>query len=133
MGSYGLDYAHSTPSPLDLNLYMSEPLLSMLRIHYLYSVSKSTEAIIKDQKEELTDKKLLVSNSDITSLQSLNLRKSLADYFNELLSASSHGKVLETLHHVIVLLHTSFNVGRKGCEISLPKHVGLQWKNVVEK
>lgn len=131
--AYDLDYGHPTPSPLDPKLFTSEPLLSMLRIQYLYYISN--DVITNCKNCEGLDQKLQLHVDELASLQCLNLMQSLTDYLSQLMSAGSHRNVVETLQHVSVLLHTAhcLELEGRGYGTSLPKNVGSLWSSVAER
>lgn len=109
----------------------------MLRLQYLHSTFKTAEGIIKSQEnDKKLDESLRLPASDLASLNSLCLRKSLEECFNDLVSASSHKMVVERLQHVSLLWHTSRCIERRGRGItSSPplENVGTLWMNVAER
>ena len=104
----------------------------MLRMQYLSRLFKDFTSN-SDSCEGL-DEKLEVPSNDLASLKCLNFRKSLSESFEQLLSASSHSKVMDLLHHVSVLVHTVHCVGGEGRRgLSYPDAVGSLWINVAER
>ena len=97
---------HTTPSPLELSLVTSEPLLSMLRLHYHVALNGDMETVIarREDLSSLEDEKLRLQQCDVRSMKSLHWWLTLADCCNELQEASSHCKVLDTLSHLELLL-----------------------------
>lgn len=125
---YTVDYGHSTPSLLEPDLFAAEPLLSMLRMQYLYHLESGV--IASGENRDGVDPKLQVPAGELASLRCLNLRECLASSLELLMSASSHRRVTETLEQVSVMVHTTCCLGGKGSGISFPQNVGSLWMSV---
>ncbi len=133
-GFYDLESAHATPCPMEPNLSAAEPLLSMLRLQYLYCLHQ--DAITFCQNREDLGTRLQIPEDQLVTLRCLNLRQSLSDCFSRLTSAGSHQSVAETLQHVSVLVHTVHCMvmgGEEGKGTRFPKSIGSLWKTVVER
>ena len=102
-------------------------------MHYFYSTKKSISAIISSQNTDGLEQKLHMPSSELTSLHSLALNKSLTDYCDQLTSAGSHRKVMEMLQHISVVLHTAHRIGRRECGTSFLEGVEPQWRNVIDR
>lgn len=135
MGSYDLDSAHTAPPPLDPNILSSDPALSVLRAQYLSRLGKKGEGLLgTNQDSQRSESNLRPTPSDLATFESLNVRQSLAEGFELLTSTSSHRRVMDTLAHVGVLLHTVHCVGGEGGRgLSYPEGVASLWISVAER
>ena len=130
MEHYDQDHENSTPSPLEPSLFTTEPLVSMLRMQYLYHSAR--DVIIEGKNNTGLEQKLQVPSSDLVVLRCLKLKQSISGYLKLLASASSHRKVTETLQYILIIAHTIHCVGG-GSGTSFPDDIGLLWMEVAER
>ena len=131
MGFYILEPCHSTPSPLELKLLSSEPVLSMLRLHYHAVMTGGTEKLATANKEDLhtTEEKLAMPEGDFVALKGLHMSTALSDSLERLQAAASHQEVTDRLHHVGVVLQ-GFSERGEHHKIGTEE---LNWKQVLER
>jgi len=110
------------PSPLENHSCSSTQVSSLLKVQYLYSCAGSIGEIFTLQKKlnsKDADPKLVLNESEGISLQCMDLNRSVVDNFENLSSATSHGNVVEILHHMLVVVFTSHQVAERSSENDL--------------
>ena len=126
METYEPDSGYIIHSPMDTGLLTSDPVLSMLRVHYHIAlcggVSKLLETCDSEHiMQSARDEKLCISPHDIKSLTCLQLRVC----FDELAALTSHEEVLKAIQLANVVVAT-------GSQIH--KSLGFDdWTSVLEK
>lgn len=131
-----LECSHFTLPPLDPKMFSSEPLLSMLRLHYHSAmVGKPDDIISSYERRQLpcADEKLSIPPADILSMKSLSVSSSLTENFHQLKSATSHDRVKTILHHTEAVLRTCTLYGdvRQFQRIINDEDIG--WKKAMER
>lgn len=97
-------------SPVDTGLLTSDPMLSMLRVHYHVALSGNVSELLKtcdsEQMQSAGDEKLCIPPHDIKSLKCLQLRV----WFDDLAALTSHQEVIKAIQVATVVAVTSSQV-----------------------
>lgn len=110
---------------MDTGLLTSDPVLSMLRVHYHVALCGSVSGLLEtchsEQMESAHDEKLCIPPHDIKSMKCLQLRVR----FDELAALTSHQEVVKTIQLANVVAVTGSQIhGSLGFEY---------WTSALEK
>lgn len=123
--TYEPDSGYVIHSPVDTDLLTSDPVLSMLRVHYHVALSGSVSELLKtcDSEQMLSsdDQKLCIPLHDIKSLKCLQLRVC----FDELAALTSHQEMLKAIQLANIVAITGCQVYKSLCLNS--------WTSALEK
>ena len=96
--------------PVDTGLLTSDPVLSMLRVHYHVALCGSVSGLLEtcdsEQMQSAHDEKLCVPAHDIKSLKCLQLRVC----FDELAALTSHQEVTKVIQLANVVAITGSQI-----------------------
>ena len=131
MKGYNLDMNHKTTCCMDPNLFTSDPLLSMLRLHYNVALAGGVNELISDQEKhqpslEAQDGKLRLLKCDVLGLKCFSMDMRLKHCFEQLKEATSHSDVVKLLQYTEVVFNASYSQVTGSVVVS-----DVQWKEAI--